>query len=160
MFAQPQKEHEWLQQLVGSWRYETVCPGEPGQPPMKSSGEETVHAIGGLWIVAEGRGEMPDGNTGYTHMTIGYDPQKAKYVGTWQGSMMTHLWLYEGTLDPSGKILPLSSTGPDFTNPGKMANYQDIIEIVSPDHRILRSRAQGEDGQWTQFMEANYYRTA
>ncbi len=41
-----------------------------------------------------------------------------------------------------------------------MAQYHDVIEIVSPDHRILRSLAQGEDGQWVQFMEAHYRRKA
>lgn len=160
MFAQPQKEHEWLQHLLGAWRYEAVSPGEPGQPPFRSAGEEIVRSLGGLWIIAEGRGQMPDGNTGYTHMTLGYDPAKQKYIGTWQGSMMTHLWLYKGILDPTGKVLPLNSVGPDFTTEGKMANYQDIIEIVSRDHRILRSQVEGEDGKWTQFMQADYHRTS
>jgi hypothetical protein len=41
-----------------------------------------------------------------------------------------------------------------------MSTYQDIIEIVSPDQRVLRSQVLGADGKWTQFMEANYRRVA
>jgi len=33
--------------------------------------------------------EMPDGGTGKTVMTLGYDPQNNRYVGTFIGSMMT-----------------------------------------------------------------------
>lgn len=157
MFSQPQKEHEWLHQLVGSWRFKIEC--APGEAPVKSTGQETVRMLGGLWIISEGTSPMPDGEIGYTHMTLGYDPARQAYIGTWQGSMMTHMWVYEGTLDSTGRILPLNCVGPDFITPGKVANYQDIIEIVSPDHRILRSHTQGEDGQWTQFMEAHYHRT-
>ena len=32
-------------------------------------------------------------------MTLGYDPQKKRFVGTLIGSMMTHLWVYDGALD-------------------------------------------------------------
>jgi hypothetical protein len=160
MFATPQKEHEWLQQLVGSWSYEVEGICEPGKEPTKTSGTEIVRSLGGLWIVCEGTGQMPDGSTGNTMMTLGFDPAKKKYIGTWVGSMMTHMWIYEGEVDASGKILPLNTVGPDFSAEGKMANYQDIIEVVSKDHRILRSRSQGSDGSWTHFMTAEYRRTS
>ena len=31
--------------------------------------------------------------------TLGYDPAKKKYVGTFIASVMTHLWIYSGSLD-------------------------------------------------------------
>jgi hypothetical protein len=160
MFAKPQKEHEWLQQLVGTWSYESEGSCEPGKEPQKFSGTEIVKSLGGLWIVSDGTGEMPDGTVGNMMMTLGYDPAKKMYIGTWIGSMMTHMWIYEGELDATGKILPLNTIGQDFSTEGKMAKYQDIIEVVSKDHRILRSQSQGEDGKWTQFMKADYRRTA
>jgi len=40
-------------------------------------------------------------------MTLGYDPQKKRYLGTWIGSMMSHLWVYEVELDASGSVLTL-----------------------------------------------------
>jgi hypothetical protein len=38
------------------------------------------------------------------------------------------------------------------------ATYRDITEFKSDDHRIFRSAMQGEDGQWKEFMKADYRR--
>jgi len=121
MQEKPQKEHEWLQQLVDDWSYEHESPAGPGQPPLKLTGTESVRSFGALWVVCEGRGEMPGGGTALTIMTLGYDPATKRYVGTFVGSMMTHLWLYDGQLDASGKVLRLDAEGPNFTVPGKTA---------------------------------------
>ena len=34
MTAEPTKEHQWLQQLVGEWTAEMECVMGPDQPPM------------------------------------------------------------------------------------------------------------------------------
>jgi hypothetical protein len=91
-------------------------------------------------------------------MTLGYDPTKKKYVGTFIGSMMTYLWVYEGELDASGKKLVLNAEGPHFVEAGKMAKYRDTIEFLSDDHRTLTSHMLGDDGQWNHFMTAHYRR--
>jgi hypothetical protein len=159
MFAEPQKEHKWLEQLVGNWAYESDCIMGPDQPPMKSKGKESVSTLGGLWMLCEMEGEMPDGGTGRMQMTLGYDPAKGRFVGTFIGSMMTHLWIYDGELDASGRVLTLNAEGPSFAGDGKMAKYQDIIEIKNANERTLSSQVLGEDGKWTRFMTANYKRT-
>jgi uncharacterized protein DUF1579 len=158
MKAEPQKEHEWLQQLVGEWTLEGEGTMEPGQPAAKSEGSESVRSLGGLWILAEGQGEMPGGGAATSVMTLGYDPQRKRYVGTWIGSMMTHLWVYEGELDAAGRVLTLDAEGPDMAAEGKMARYKDMIELMSDDHRVLTSHVLGEDGEWHQFMTAHYRR--
>jgi hypothetical protein len=158
MQTEPQKEHEWLKKLVGAWTMEGECNMGPDQPPMKSNGTETVRSLGHLWTIGEGTSEMPDGNQGNMIMTLGYDPLKKRYVGTWIGSMMTHLWIYDGELDASGKVLSLAADGPSFTDPTKTAKYKDVIEFKNDDHRILTSHLLGEDGKWTQFMTAHYRR--
>lgn len=158
MKVEPQKEHEWLRQLIGEWTYESECPMEPGKSPEKFSGSETVRSLGSLWILCEGSGEMPGGGMAATLMTLGYDPQKKQYLGTWVGSMMTHLWVYAGSLDAEGKVLTLNTEGPTFTEEGKLAKYKDVIEIKSPDHRVLTSHMLGDNGEWRQFMTANYRR--
>jgi hypothetical protein len=101
---------------------------------------------------------MPGGGTATTVMTLGYDPAKKRFVGTFIGSMMTNLWVYDGELDAAGKVLTLDAEGPAFTDPERTARYKDAIEIVSPDHRILTSRYLGDDGQWHHFMTAHYRR--
>jgi hypothetical protein len=156
--VEPQKEHQWLQKLVGEWTYETECSMGPDQPPGQFTGKESVRSIGGVWVQCEGRGEMPGGGAATTLMTLGYDPAKKRYVGTFIGSMMTHLWVYEGELDSTVKVLTLDTEGPSFTEAGKMAKYKDVIEFKSDDHRVLSSQALGDDGKWHRFMEANYRR--
>lgn len=158
MQAEPQKEHQWLQQLIGEWTSEAECSMGPGQPSTKSYGTERVRMVGGLWMVGEGQGEMPGGGTATMIMTLGYDPQKKRYLGTWIGSMMTHMWHYDGEMDASGRILTLSAEGPSMAGDGTMAKYQDIIEIKSKDHRTLSSRVLGPDGTWNHFMTAHYRR--
>lgn len=159
MFAEPQQEHQWLQQLVGEWTFETEANMGPDKPAEKYAGTESARSLGGLWVLGEGQGATPNGGRTTTLMSLGYDPTKKRYVGTFLGSMMTHLWHYEGSLDASGKVLTLDTEGPSFTAPGATTKYQDIIEIKSPDHRTLSSQALGEDGKWHKFMTAHYRRT-
>jgi hypothetical protein len=158
MPAKPQAEHDWLHQLVGEWTYESECLMGPDQPPMKSTGTQSFSSFGGLWLVGDGTGTMPDGSPARTRITLGYDPMKERFVGTFIGSMMASHWIYTGTRDAAGKVLTLDTEGPDFTRPGKTASYQDILEIKGPDHHVLSSRARGEDGEWVQFMTAHYRR--
>jgi hypothetical protein len=158
MNAEPQKEHQWLQKLVGEWTYEAECNMGPDQAPHKSKGSETVRTLGGLWVVCEGQCEMPGVGSGTTMMTLGYDPQKKRYVGTWIGSMMTHLWSYDGELDAAGKVLTLNAEGPDMCTEGKIGKYRDMIELKSDGQRVLTSHMLGDDGKWHQFMTATYRR--
>jgi hypothetical protein len=159
MKTQPQQEHRWLQQFVGDWTYEAEATMEPDRPPSKFAGSESVRSLGGLWIVGEGQGEMPGCGAATTVLTLGYDPQKQRYVGTWVGSMMTHLWIYDGALDAAGRVLTLNAEGPHMAAEGKMAQYKDVIEFTSDDHRVLTSHMLDEDGQWHEIMRAHYRRT-
>jgi hypothetical protein len=155
---EPQQEHLWLQKLVGEWTMEAVMNSGPDQPETKHAGRETVRSVGELWTVGEGRGEAPGGGMVDSIMTLGYDPRRQKFVGTFIASCMTHLWPYEGTLDATGRVLTLDSEGPGFSEDGELAKYQDIIEFITDDHRTLKSQVLGPDGQWTQFMTAHYRR--
>ena len=155
MTTEPQKEHQWLQKLVGEWTYEADATTEPGKIPEKVKGTESVRSLGGLWILAEGQGEMSGGAAATTIMTLGYDPQKKRYVGTWIGSMMTHLWVYDGTLDAAESVLTLDAEGPHMAAEGKMAKYKDVIEFKSDNHLALTSHMLGDDGTWRGFMTAN-----
>ena len=115
MTAAPQPEHQWLQQLVGEWTLEGAASMAPGEPSETSTGTERVRSIGDLWIVAEGQVERPGAAPETMLMTLGYDPQTQRFVGTWIGSMMTHLWVYDGALDAASKVLTLESEGPDMS---------------------------------------------
>lgn len=159
MHVEPQKEHEWLHKFVGEWTSEAERVMGPDQPPAKFTGTESVRSLGGVWVMCEGQGEMPGGGAATTILTLGYDPVRKRYVGTFLGSMMTHLWLYDGSLDPAGKVLTLDTEGPNCAVEGTMAKYKDVIEFQSDDHRVLTSHMRGEDGTWHGFMTAHYRRT-
>jgi hypothetical protein len=158
MKTESQKEHQWLQKLVGEWTYETEAVMAPDQPPEKFTGTESVRSLDGLWVLAEGKGEMPDGDTATMIITLGYDPQKQRFVGTWVGSMMTYLWVYEGELDAAERVLTLDTEGPAMSGEGKMTKYKDVIEFKSEDHRVLTSNVLNDDGKWHGFMTTNYRR--
>jgi len=145
----PQKEHEWLKQFVGEWDTEAEVLMEPGKPPVKMKGTESAKLVGGFWLISELKGEcfgVP--MTGI--ITVGYDAQKKKYVGTFICSASDWLCKYEGTV--KGQVLTLETEGPSPNNPGKTCKMRDVMEIKGPDLRQLTSYIQNDDGQWTTFM--------
>lgn len=152
------EQHRWLHQLVGEWTMEGTGDMGPDQPPHKSTGTETVYTLGDLWVVADGTSEMPGGGPARMRMTLGYDPAQQAFVGSWTGSMMTHLWVYKGQLDATRKVLTLEAEGPSFSGDGTMARYQDVITLVDAGTRTLHSQTPGPDGQWKRFMHATYRR--
>ena len=154
--VEPSNEHRWLAKLVGEWTSEARM--SMGAEAQTCRGSESVRTLGDLWVLCEGTGDMPGCGTAKMLMTLGYDPAKRRFVGTWVGSMMTHMWVYDGTLDASQRILTLESEGPSMTGDGKIGRYRDVIELKSNDHRTLTSHAQGPDGSWQSFMTAEYRR--
>ncbi|HEU4455023.1 MAG TPA: DUF1579 domain-containing protein [Longimicrobium sp.] len=155
MKPQAHKEHHWLQRFVGEWTYEGEASMGPGQPAEKYSGTESVRSLEGIWTLCEGRDES---GTSSSVMTLGYDPARGRFVGTYVTGMMTHLWLYDGELDAASNRLVLDSEGPSLTNEGQTGKYRDTIELVSDDHRVLTSQFLFDDGEWREFMRADYRR--
>ena len=149
---QPQKQHQWLARLDGEWTMEGEAMMGPGQPVQKFRGTERTRSLGGLWFLVEGEGEGPVGGVSTSMMTLGYDPRKERFVGTYIGSMMTNMWIYEGALDADEKVLTLDTEGPSMSGDGTLSKYKDRIEFRSDDERIMTSHAQGADGTWTQLM--------
>ncbi len=152
----PSKEHEWLKQLAGEWDTKAEAKFEGGET-MNCEGTENARMLGGFWLVSQGKAN-PMGMQMESLMTLGYDEKKGKFVGTWADSMNSHMWKYEGTLDPTGKILTLNTEGPNFMKAGEMTKFKDIIEIKDKDHKLLSSQMQTEDGKWVTFMTGTYTR--
>lgn len=81
MKVEPQEEHRWLEQLLGEWTItseDSTGSGEDSQPWI-----ENVRSMHRLWVVCEGEGIMPGGSPGQTLMTLGYNPETKRYLGTW-----------------------------------------------------------------------------
>jgi hypothetical protein len=153
----PTKEHEWLTQLAGEWESEADFTAEPGKPAAKAKGTESIRSLGGIWIIAENKSSFGDvAMTGI--MTLGYDPEKKKYYGTWVDSMTNYLWKYDGSMDATGKVLTLEAEGPNPTAAGKIGKFRDVIEVKDKDTKVLRSSMLGDDGKWVSFMTITYRR--
>ena len=147
---EPTKEHQWLRRLVGEWTFVAEGVG-PQEGPSRFEGVERARMLGDVWLLIEGEGDVPGGGRATNLMTLGYDPQKQRFVGTFIGSMMTSLWDYEGSLDTDGRKLTLDTEGPSMTGEGT-TRYRDAIELVSDDERVMTSEVEGPDGSWTRFM--------
>jgi hypothetical protein len=150
-FPKAGPEHAWLQQLVGEWEAKNEAVMGPDQDPIQSTGTESIRSLGEFWTITDVKGTMMD--TPFNgQMTLGYDTEKQKYVGTWVDSMTGNLWNYEGTLDEGGKILTLESEGKCPMNPGRVTRFREVVEMKSPDHKVFTSFMQDEKGEWLQVM--------
>jgi len=158
MQEQAQEQHQWLRRLRGEWSYESTALMGNFDAPEKVFGVESVRSLGEFWVVAGGHGGLPGGGEASTVMALGFDPLKKRFVGTWVGSMMTWLWVYDGTLDADGQVLTLDTQGPSLGDAGKLSRYRDVIEWLDDDHRVLTSHAL-HDGHWSAMMISHYHRT-
>jgi heme-degrading monooxygenase HmoA len=144
-------QHAWLHQLVGEWEATSEAAAEPGGEPTTWTFRESTHSLGGLWIVTEGSAEY-EGQPFRSRMTLGYDPNRGEFVGTWVDTIQTTMWTYVGQLDAEQHVLTLEAEGPAFDDPQQTTRYRDQIELVGPGHKRMISSAQAPDGSWTVFM--------
>jgi hypothetical protein len=158
--ARPQKEHAFLERMVGDWEmvsstgYDGYDPDDPEQ-----RFTETVRSVGGLWIFSDGKGKMPDGSPMAAIITLGFDPIKGHYVGSWIGSMMTTFWVYKGWLEADGKTLVLEAQGPKFDGSGEIATYHDVVTLHDDNNRTFSGSVLQPDGSFKQFMSSKFRRT-
>ncbi len=153
----PTKEHALLEQFAGEWTCESeiTMPGET--EPMTCKGTESTRMIGGFWLLAEGKADML-GMQNESMITLGYDPAKKKYVGTFICSAQDYLWEYEGAFDESGKKLVLTTVGPSLTDPTQQQTYQETIETIDADHKVFTSYFQDAEGKWQEIVSVKYVR--
>jgi hypothetical protein len=148
----PSKEHQWLNQLEGEWTSEVEMFGAPGEPTTKTRGAESARMIGGFWYQGEVKGDDPMGNAFTGILTIGYDPAKKQYVGTWIDSTTSTMWHYTGSVDAAGKTLTLNTEGPNPMDPAKTAKFREVVEVVDKDHKNFTSEMEVE-GKWVPMVK-------
>ncbi len=154
----PTKEHAWLKQFVGQWDFESKTVATDEQPAMQSTGSMVSKMLGPFWVVNEIEIAIEGGNFDALQ-SLGYDPEKKKYVGTWIDSMVNHSWSYEGELEASAEKLVMVAEGPNFMAGGKLTKFRDSYEFKSPDLIATTSEIKGDDGQWITFMTGEMKRS-
>ena len=156
MFAKPQPQHHWLDQLIGNWKIEHHCEMPDGSRS-KTDGKMHCRSLGGMWLISESEGVSPEGEAWSSIMTVGFDTVLQRFVGTFVGSMMSNVWHYQGDLDESQRRLPLECEGPKFDGAGT-CQYRDTIEIVDANRWLFTSEFQNDDGQWYKFLNGIHTR--
>lgn len=143
----PTKQHAWLQRFVGQWETKvTMPPMEPGKPPMQAKCKDTFRMIGGFWLQGEFQSEMM-GQKFTSLLTVGFDPAKKRYTGTWIDSMGSYLWKYDGSVDASGNKLTLNTEGPCPMSGGAITKMREVTEFKGPNHRVFTSSFLNK-GKW------------
>ncbi len=59
MPVERQKEHQWLQRMAGERSWEMEAEGQPGEPPIRDAGTESVRPLQGVWVPCESTGPTP-----------------------------------------------------------------------------------------------------
>lgn len=153
-------QQTWLQQLIGEWTYEFSTAEDSDHPGASFTGTESVRPIGDTWMVAENKGRGFNGSASHSLMTLGYEPDKGRFTGSFAGTMVPVLFLYDGALTEDGTSLILDTEGPAMTEGRATDKYRDIIHILDENNRELIAQVLGDDGQWREFMSTRYRRAA
>jgi hypothetical protein len=164
--------------LVGCWLAVAAVPGA-AQPPMPKPGAEhemlkekfagdwdvTVSIggtdakatatykmdLGGFWLVEQFRGEFA-GQKFEGRGTLGYDPIKKKFIGTWTDSMSPSLIVLEGAF----KDKTLTSTGEGPGMDGKITKLKNVYEFQDKDTIVFRMYEVGDKEK--EMMKLTYKR--
>lgn len=150
--SEAQAPHAWLQRFVGSWTTTSESNAGPDQPPMECTGTMESKMLGKLWVTNRMEGTMAQGSF-QAVQTIGFDPKKKRFVGTWTDTMMPHLWVYEGQLDATGNKLILETDGPDYMGGNVTKSYRDSYQFSSEDRIVSMSEIKDDRGNWTVMMK-------
>ena len=153
----PLPEHAWLAKYVGEWESSAEMQCDPTQPPMLCTGTESARMLGGHWLVAQGSSDM--GPMRFESvLTLGFEPQRQIYIGSWIDSMTGYFWQYEGAVNAAGTTLSLDTMGPYPANPDRLTRFREVTEFKSADLRVFTSSVEGDDGSWRTLMTVHYRR--
>jgi hypothetical protein len=134
------KEHLALKDGVGTWDYVMKFREGPDKPEQEVKGIQTVTQVGDFWIVFDIKTDNMMGMPWHGHGTVGYDPKKKKYVGTFVESMSSDRMLGEGTMDAAGKVLTMDWDG------GHM-KMREVSERKDKDTGTMTMTMIGPDGK-------------
>jgi len=153
----PSKEHGYLKEGAGTWDYVMKFKMGPDAPETEVKGVETVQMLGEFWAIFDIKTDNMMGMAWHGHGTIGYDPDKKKYVGTFIDSLSPDRMLGEGTLDAAGKVLTMMWEGKDHET-GKVGKMREVSERKDKDNGTMTMHRTGPDGKESVLFTINYTR--
>ena len=142
----PEKEHDHLKRLVGTWDAET----ESGKGTMTYK-----MGLGGLWLIGDFEGEF--GSMKFQGKFLDtYDPATKKYRSIGVDSFSTAPRIMEGNLDKDNKVMTMTGEGP--WQQGKTAKFKSITEIKDADTVNFSLFMVDKDGKEQPMVKITYKR--
>ena len=131
---QPGEEHKILKAELGTWKADMKIWMPGADEPMMASGEEVNEMFGEFWVVSKFKANMM-GQPFEGRASMGYDPVKKKYVGTWFDTMTPHMSFMEGTYDKDSKTLTMMTTGIGMD--GKPSKGKNVVVTKDDGSRVF-----------------------
>ncbi len=151
--SEPSKEHEFLEQLVGTWNAKTRFWMAPDAPPIENAGVSTNEMIlGGRFLRSSFVGEMfgPFEGIGID----GFDRLKRKYVSMWMDNKGTMIMNFEGEVQGNVRTLMSELVRPD----GEKSTMKWVTTIVGQNEHKAEGYEAEAGGGLRKTMEIVYTR--
>ena len=132
--AQPSEEHKLLKDDVGTWKADMTIWIPGMDEPMTAVGEEVNEMFGSFWVTSKFKADMM-GQPFEGRATMGFDPVKKKYIGTWFDTMNPHMSFMEGTYDKESKTLTMITTGVGMD--GKPSKGKNVVVTNDDGSRVF-----------------------
>src|SRR5262245_34529610 len=151
----PSKEHGMLKEMEGNWDVEMKFQ-MPGADEQTAKGTETVVLVGELWAVFDVKFDDMMGGKWQGHGTLGFDPVKKKYVGSFVHSASPFLSIGEGTPNEGGKSVTMNWDGVGPT--GEREKMREVFEKKDKDNAVMTMYGTGSDGKEEKHFTMTYKR--
>lgn len=142
----PTEHHKLLMKSVGKWEG-TLTMTMPGMPTEGVAATEEITAFGPFWTTSRFECDfmgMPFMGSG----SMGYDPAKGKYLGTWIDNMSPALAVMEGEMDEeSGKLTMHYEAMNQMT--GEMTPHSNVMTMSENAYTLEFYMGEGDDAQHT-----------
>lgn len=157
MTPEPTQEHKIVTQSAGFYEG-TISMWMPGaDAPLESPCTENVSTIGDFWVTS--LFEMDFMGMPFTgSSSMGYDPEKEKFVGTWIDSMTTSLTVMEGEWDAEKKAIVMDYESLDHET-GGMASMRSVNVPGENGYTLEFFKKDGEEYQLTMRMDMKRKKT-
>ena len=151
---QPTAEHKQLNDHVGNWKVACKFYMDPSQPPMETNATESVEKVGEFWTLSHYKCDMM-GMPFVGRATMGFDPNKKKWVSTWIDSMSPVLFVLTGT--QKGDTITLEGEAWScMTN--SVLKHRTTEKHIGKNERIFEMFCTMPDGNEIKMMTNHYKR--
>ncbi len=153
--SMPGPMHELMKPLAGNWKTTARTWMKPGEPTVSEGTCESTWILGNRYLQSTYRGDM-QGMPFEGYGLMGYDNQKQEFVSVWADNMGTGIAMSDGTADPTGKVLTMTTMMND-PETGKPAPYK-MVTKVTDENQYMMSMVSMKDGKEHTEMEITYTR--